>query len=240
MAFLALATMPVMAQDKPSPQSSSKGFYLTAGAGGGWAGSPTVNHSTSGTVGTGIPYTSSSSWNLNLGAGASVDAGIGYDFGNSIRGEITYVYNGYSIGDTSHSGTVSAAGMTFPQTGTLTGTGNLTTNSIMFSGYYDLKNKSKFTPYVGGGLGWTSVSHPALPATATVGGTTISGTVNHGSASALGYIAKAGVTYSLSKPVDLFAEGIYQGNTGVTLSEASLGALNTFAVRGGFRYRFAK
>ncbi len=220
--------------------SDGKGAYITAGVGGGWAGSPSVNHSTSGTTGLGIPYSSSSSWNVNLGGGVAVDAGLGYDFGNNFRGEVTYVLNNFALGSTTHGGTVSAAGMSFPSTGTLSASGNLTTNSVMFAGYYDFKSKSRFTPYIGGGLGWTSVSHPTVPTTATVGGTTASGTVEHGSASALGYIAKAGISYAVSKPADLFAEGIYQGNTSTTLSEATLGAINTFSVRAGFRYRFAK
>jgi opacity protein-like surface antigen len=79
-----------------------------------------------------------------------------------------------------------------------------------------------------------------MPASLTLNGVggSYATTVEGGSASAFGYMAKVGVSYAVAKPADVFVEGIYQGNTGVTLSEVNFGALNSFSARAGVRYRF--
>ena len=231
---------PAMAQDVASPRVNSKGAYVTAGVGGGWSSSPSANDTVSGTV-LGIPYAGSASGSASLGGGVAADAGIGYDFGNSIRAEVSYVLGRYAIGSSSYAGSISAAGRTFPLNGTISASGNLATNSAMVSGYYDLKSTSRFTPYVGAGIGYTSVSIPSMPASATVNSTTLNNRSLHGgSGSALGYQAKLGVSYAVSRPADLFAEVIYQGNTGVTINDVAFGALNAFSVRAGARLRFAR
>lgn len=242
-ALLAIAGMaaiaaPVHAQEDTSLRANSKGAYVTAGVGGGWSSSPSANYTESGTV-LGVPYSGTGSGTTSLGGGVAVDAGIGYDFGNSIRGEVTYVLGSYALGDTSFSGNIRAAGQNFPFNGNIASSGNVSTNSVMFSGYYDFKTKSKFTPYVGAGIGWTGVSIPSMPASARVNGVNLNNlTIDGGSASAFGYQAKIGVSYAVSKPADVFAEAIYQGNTGVTINEVSFGALNAFSARAGVRYRF--
>ena len=244
-ALLAIAVMtalaaPAHAQEAASHRANSKGAYVTAGVGGGWSSSPSANGTESGTV-LGIPYSGTASGTASLGGGVAVDAGIGYDFGNSIRGEVTYVLRSYAVGDSSLSGSVRAIGMNFPFNGNTSASGNLSTNSVMFSGYYDFKSKSKFTPYVGAGIGYTSVSIPTMPFSATVNGIARNNlTVDGGSGSAFGYQAKLGVSYAVSKPADVFAEAIYQGSTGVTISEISYGALNAFSVRAGARFRFGR
>lgn len=229
---------PAHAQEAASPRSNSKGAYVTAGVGGGWSSSPSFNSTGSGTV-LGVPYSAAASGTQSLGGGVAVDAGIGYDFGNSIRGEVTYVLGSYAIGATSFSGNVRAAVLTVPFNGNIAASGNVSTNSVMFSGYYDFKSKSKFTPYVGAGIGYTSVSIPTMSASATVNGVVANNiSVDGGSASAFGYQAKLGVSYAVSKPADVFAEAIYQGSTGVTINGDSTGALNAFSVRAGARFRF--
>lgn len=242
-ALLAIAGMaaiaaPVHAQEDTSLRANSKGAYVTAGVGGGWSSSPSANYTESGTV-LGVPYSGTASGTTSLGGGVAVDAGIGYDFGNSIRGEVTYVLGSYALGDTSFSGNIRAAGQNFPFNGNIASSGNVSTNSVMFSGYYDFKTKSKFTPYVGAGIGWTGVSIPSMPASARVNGVNLNNlTIDGGSGSAFGYQAKIGVSYAVSKPADVFAEAIYQGNTEVTINEVSFGALNAFSARAGVRYRF--
>ena len=186
----------------------------------------------------GFPYSGSGTGPASLGGGVAVDAGFGYDFGNSIRGELTYVLGSYAMGTGPFSGNVRVAGQNFASNGTLSGTGNVTTNSVMVSGYYDFKSKSRFTPYVGVGIGYTSVSFPTLIASASVGGTTQNATEAAGGGSAFGYQAKVGISYAVSKPADVFAEAIYQGNTAFSINEDSYGALNAFSLRAGARYRF--
>ena len=242
-ALLAIAGLvaiaaPVHAQEDTSLRANSKGAYVTAGVGGGWASSPSANYTESGTA-LGTPYTTTGSGSTSLGGGVAVDAGVGYDFGNSIRGEVTYVLGSYGLGSTSFSGNANFSGGSAPFNGSISASGNVSTNSVMFSGYYDFKSKSKFTPYVGAGIGWTGVSIPSMPASATVNGVTVNNlTIDGGSGSAFGYQAKIGVSYAVSKPADIFAEAIYQGNTGVTINEVSFGALNAISARAGVRYRF--
>jgi opacity protein-like surface antigen len=237
-AGLASLAAPALAQDNTSPRANSKGAYVTAGVGGGWSSSPSLNYTESGRIG-GTAYTGTGSGTSSLGGGVAVDAGLGYDFGNSIRGEVTYVLGSYAVGNTAYSGNLSAGGTTYYGNGNIAASGNVSTNSVMFSGYYDFKSKSKFTPYVGGGIGYTSVSIPTMPASVTVNGSTYNNlTVDGGSASAFGYQAKLGVSYAVSKPADIFGEVIYQGNTGVTINEVSYGPLNAFSVRAGARLRF--
>ena len=244
-ALLAIAGMtasvaPAFAQQEASLRANTKGAYVTAGVGGGWSSSPSANDTVSGTV-LGIPYSGSASGTASLGGGVAVDAGIGYDFGNSIRAEVSYVLGSYAVSNSSYTGSVSVAGRTLPLNGTISASGNITTNSAMFSGYYDFKTKSKFTPYVGAGLGYTNVSIPTMPASATVNTITLNNrTVNGGSGSAFGYQAKLGVSYAISQPADIFAEAIYQGSTGVTINEVGFGALNAFSIRAGARLRFGR
>ena len=237
-AGLASFAAPALAQDESFPRASVKGVYVTAGAGGGWSSSPSANYTESGTA-IGVPYSGTASGSSNLGGGVAIDAGLGYDFGNSTRAELTYVLGSYAVGNTSYAGNVNAAGLNFPFNGTISAAGNVSTNSIMLSGYYDFKNKSKLTPYLGAGVGYTSVSIPTMPASATVNGTTVNNlTIDGGSGNAFGYQAKIGVSYSVSRPADIFAEAIYQGNTGVKINEVTYGPLNTFSLRAGARIRF--
>jgi len=244
-ALLAIAGMaaiaaPVHAQEDTSLRANSKGAYVTAGVGGGWSSSPSANYTDSGTI-LGVRYALTGNSTSSLGGGVAADAGIGYDFGNNIRGEVTYVLGSYSLGSTSFSGNIRAVdfGVNFPFNGSIGASGNVSTNSVMFSSYYDFKSKSKFTPYVGAGIGWTGVSIPSMPGSITVNGNTFNNlTFDGGSASAFGYQAKIGVSYVVSKPADVFAEAIYQGSTGVTINEVSVDALNAFSARAGVRYRF--
>ncbi len=243
---------PAFAQDDSTPKNATKGAYVTAGVGGSWGSSPSTSYNGSGSEtlgGTRYNYNQSETGTQNLGGGVAADAGLGYDFGNSIRAELTYVLNNYAIGSTTVNGNFAwnGGGSTgnLPYSISGSAAGNINTNSVFLSGYYDIKSKSsksKWTPYVGGGLGWTSVTVPTVPYSATlnINGNSLAytGTSSGGSASAFGYMAKLGVAYALSKPADLFIEGVYQGNTSVTINSVSFGALNSFSARAGVRFRF--
>ena len=248
-ALLAIAGLtafgePAFAQEKSAPKDTTKGFYVTAGVGGGWSSSPSASYTESGSI-LGVNYRGSLNGTQSLGGGVAAEAGIGYDFGNNIRGEVTYVLNNFAVGSTSASGNIALSGAAtgnIPINATVDASGNVITNSVFVSGYYDIPTKSKFTPYFGAGLGWTSVSIPSMPYSArvTVDGASANATGNTdgGSASAFGYLAKIGVSYAVAKPADIYVEGIYQGNTGVTITNIDFGALNTFSARAGVRYRF--
>jgi len=248
-ALLAIAGLtafgePAFAQEKSAPKDTTKGFYVTAGVGGGWSSSPSASYTESGSI-LGVNYRGSLNGTQSLGGGVAAEAGIGYDFGNNIRGEVTYVLNTFAVGSHSASGNLALSGAVtgnIPINTTVDPSGNVSTNSVFVSGYYDIPTKSKFTPYFGAGLGWTSVNVPSMPfsARATAAGVTtnVTGNTDSGSASAFGYLAKIGVSYAVAKPADIYVEGIYQGNTAVNITNVDVGALNTFSARAGVRYRF--
>lgn len=249
-ALLAIAGMaaiaaPAFAQDNPAPQDKTKGVYVTAGAGGSWASNAntTYNNPTFSEGGTVYGSQGTLKGDIPLGGGVAVEAGIGYDFGNSIRSELTYLYNNGSISASTLTLDATSGGTRYTGTLNPNTSGTFSTNSVMLSGYYDIQTKSKFTPYVGAGIGYTSVTLPAqnrVTGTYTVNGESGNGWIDYGggSGSAFGYQAKIGVSYSVSKPADVYVEGTYQGNTGTTINNLNLSALNLFGVRAGLRYRF--
>ena len=76
-----------------------------------------------------------------LKAGYGINASAGYNF-DPIRVEFEF---GYKKSDVNK---FTSAGITSPSNGS-----NITIMSYMVDAYYDLKNSSKFTPFVGVGLG---------------------------------------------------------------------------------------
>lgn len=247
-AVAALATFvvasPVSAQDEESaPKDTTKGAYVSVGVGGNWASNPSWSYADNGTL-YGLAYTENNNGTVGLGGGISVSPAIGYDFGNSVRAELSYTYNAASIGQSTANASGTWGGFSYSGSGNLATTGTVSTNSVLASAYYDIPTKSKFTPYVGGGIGWTGVSVPAqnVSFTGTINGETVTipSEGQGGSASAFGYQAKVGVSYLAAEQADVFVEGVYQGNTSVTIGKSSYGSINNFGVRAGLRYRFGK
>ena len=160
----------LFAQDLPH-NSSGKGFYATLGIGAGWAQDSNTGYAESTTIGN-KQYTGSTQGSFDLGAGLGVEAGVGYDFGNNMRGELTYLYSNFSAAGKSYAGVVQNGGSNYNASGSVLGSGTLNTNSVMLSGYYDFKSKSKFTPYLGGGIGYTAVAIPSFATNPIINGTT--------------------------------------------------------------------
>ena len=194
-----------------------KGFYATAGLGGAWPQNVTGNTTILG-VGVNGSY--------GLGGGFSGEIGAGYDFG-PVRTELTYAYTGASLN------TITASALGTSLTSSISN-GSVSTNSVLVSAYVDIPTKSKFTPYIGGGLGYTNVGWGAYSASAL--GITL--TQQAGSQGVLGYQAKLGVTYQASAKADVFVEGTYQGSSGFSVDTVNYDSLSAFGARVGARYRF--
>lgn len=80
-------------------------------------------------------------------SGLKLEAGIGYDFGKS-RIEVTY------DNSKSEMNTLDLSSLGFDDLSDIRlNGGERSTKSIMVSGFYDIDTDSKFTPYIGGGLG---------------------------------------------------------------------------------------
>ena len=225
---------PGWAENQKKPEASRKGAYITVGAGGGWAGSPSASEELSRVI-DGNDVFVSTSGTVGLGGGVGFEGGIGYDFDNKIRVEATYVRGNYLVKNTVFSGSVSINGVSTGLNGVENPLGSLSTNSVLVSGYYDFQSKSRFTPYAGIGIGYTSVNLPTMQSTAVINGVAFNGsTVTGANASAFGYQVKIGLSYRASNPADIFAEAIYQGNTGVYLDSLTYGnvsPLSTIALR---------
>lgn len=197
------------------------------------------------TIGLGATFPQNLSWdagsvtgNAAQGTSFATELGAGYDFGNNIRAELTYGYANQPVNQITASGNVGGT--------SLTGSAPLATtynaSTFLLSGYYDIPTKSRFVPYVGGGIG---IGIDTLTAqSAILNGTTFA--INSGTGTTFAYQAKIGVSYFVDKKTDLFLEGVYQGNTGYSTTASAgnlsttlnLGSNSDFGFRAGARFRF--
>jgi opacity protein-like surface antigen len=184
------------------------GWYLTVGAGAAWPSELGFR-------------TRSLDDNLNgdlqFGGGFSIDGGLGYDFG-AIRTELTYGYTRASLNEVSVSGFNPGA------------SGIINKNDIFASAYWDIIPTGRWTPYIGGGLGYTNLSTPRFSA-----GDFRTGSNNRG---LFGWQAKVGVSYAASYNVDVYAEGTYSGAEGFSTGNVRYDSYNDFGAKLGLRYRF--
>ena len=243
-----VAKTPEASKNNSSVPKSKAGWYVTAGAGASWESSITDSR-TSSTYSSrqGREIFQERNGDVGHGDGFAVEAGVGYDFGNKLRAELTYLHDTSSLGSQQYSGSISYAGGGDIFSGQADVSGRINRNSILASLYYDIPTKTRWVPYVGAGLGYTNVSTSDLvynynvalgSGRRAIGASTVPG----GSGSAFGYQAKIGLSYLASRSTDLFVEGNYFGNTSVDLGNGgtTFGSFNSFGVKAGFRYRFGK
>jgi opacity protein-like surface antigen len=230
------AAAPEIAQTYPVPvvkeEYSAKGWYLTIGAGAQTPSDQTVN-STSPVINpflTPLLYNfgNNNSTKLDLGGGFSGDVGIGYDFG-ALRTEFTY---GYSRASLNSVGAANPIGLgvfgIVPFTNNVSGIINK--NDVLLSLYYDFENNSRWTPYIGGGIGYSNLSTPSFSLNGIP-----TNSVNKG---LFGWQAKAGVSYAINYNSDIYLEGVYQGTGGYSTENVSFDSFNSWGGKIGFRYRF--
>ena len=136
--------------------------------------------------------------------------GIGYDFENTIRTDITYSRSkhdwelfGFENGDAEIS-------------------------NISFNIYKDFElDNSKFTPYVGAGIGSFTMDLRADAA------------FLDSSDSSISYQFKVGSSYSVSKKAKLFLEGTYLKASELTFEELNVTSNpDAMTYKAGFRYTF--
>ena len=149
--------------------------------------------------------------------GWSADFALGYEFNKNIRGELSYAFN--MLKDNSQSSDANGG------TGYL-GVGMIDTHSLFASLYYDFPNKSKFTPYFGGGIGTTLIDVDS------------SNLDRKPSDLTFGYQGKLGLSYEMMESTDLFLEGIYQTTKSFKLSSYVSDPIDIYSTRLGLRYKF--
>jgi len=192
---------------------SVNGWYLTVGAGAAWP--TTMGFRTSDVFPGDEP-----SGDFSFGGGFSIDGGIGYDFG-ALRAELTYGYTRASLNEVN----INNSDYNF------SGSGIINKNDVMGSLYWDIDTNSRFTPYLGGGIGYTNLSTPSV---------TIDGyRTDSASRGLFGWQAKVGVSYIMSYNTDVYVEGTYSGASGFYNGDVHYNSYNDFGAKLGFRYRFA-
>ena len=148
----------------------------------------------------------------NIDGDFSGEIGLGYRFNNKVRGEVSYsVTSGENTDRRLERGSEEGWDA-----------GWFETTSVLTSLYYDLTNKSKFTPYVGAGLGTTNIQTDQ----------------SDGDQLRFGYQGKLGISYDISNSFDLFAEGVYQSTSTSNLSGNTVDGISSFSTRLGTRYKF--
>lgn len=197
------------------------------------------------TVGLGATFPQNINWDASSVTGSAAqgtsfvtELGVGYDFGNNIRAEFTYGYANQPVNQITASG--SLYGTNISGSAPLATTYNAST--FLLSGYYDFPTKSRFVPYVGGGIG---IGIDTLSAqSAVLNGTNFA--IQSSTGTTFAYQAKLGVSYFVDKKTDLFVEGVYQGNTGFATTATAgnlsttlnLGSNSDLGFRAGARFRF--
>ncbi len=144
----------------------------------------------------------------------SGELGVGYEFTENLKGEISYSAN-ILRDNTTYGG------------GSYLGSDWVDNHSVFFNAYYDFSNNSKFTPYLGIGVG------PSLIDTDQV-----FGCCNKNSEITFGYQGKLGVSYEAFEATDLFLEGVYQSTKAFKIRSFQVDPMEMFSTRLGLRYSF--
>ncbi len=193
------------------------GFYATLGIGATWP------NDVNGRVRR--PNQPNRSIELETEAGFALDAGIGYDFG-PVRTELTYVYNRIGVDNIRRNSNWDS---------TRTNGGNQ--NGIMASAYWDINTGTRWTPYIGGGIGWINQSMGNNSMVRVNTGNRIN--TGSGNADLFGWQAKAGVAYGVNWNTDIYGEIVYQGAESFNAGRTSYdGFDNNWGFKVGARYRF--
>lgn len=218
---------PVVLSQKPAelpapvtPANQLKGFYLTGALGGNWPQQVNVEELTNN-------FGESYGFKDFSYSGVSGEVGIGYDFG-SLRAELTYAYDGSSLKNyTDLEGSFDY----------INGGGGISKNTIIASGYWDIDTKSRFIPYLGGGVGYSNLRvgqsedllffYPEYRA------------------NSFAYQAKAGLSYLVNRRSEAFVEAVYRGMAGFNVNPVEgltyrYGNYNSWGFQLGARVRFGQ
>jgi len=195
---------------------SVNGWYLTVGAGAIWPGD--MNYWANRAP---LAATSQPRGVIQQNGGFSIDGGIGYDFG-AIRTELTYGYSAPSV-ESIVSRDLSRS---------FSAGGKVNKNDIMLSAYWDVLPFSRFTPYIGGGIGYSNLSTPSFNV-----GNYHTGGHNKG---LFGWQAKAGISYALAYNWDVYGEATFSGTGNPHFESVNFSSYKDIGAKLGFRYRFAQ
>ena len=132
------------------------------------------------------------------------EVGLGYRLNSNLRTEVSYVANTNDVNNSSDMTETEAT-------------------SFLISAYYDFSNDSKWTPYIGAGIGSVTLDTDA----STDKDDTVS--------TAQG---KLGVTYDVGKKTDVFGEIVRQGYGKSNIKNTDLDEFGSWKYQLGMRYFF--
>ena len=132
------------------------------------------------------------------------EVGLGYRFNSNLRTEVSYVANTNDVNDSSEMTETEATW-------------------FLISAYYDFSNDSKWTPYIGAGIGSVTLDTDA----STDKDDTVS--------TAQG---KLGVTYDAGEKTDVFGEIVRQGYGESNIKNTDLDEFGSWKYQLGMRYFF--
>ena len=166
---------------------------------------------------------------IDINSGYSAELGVGYNFGNDIRTEITYSESwGSDVERDTYSNGRTVNADVYGQRVWIK------TKSILATIYKDFSLGSKFTPYIGAGIGSANVD--------VDGGLYFAPKGVDVDKSSFIYQLKLGGSYSVSKKADIFTELIYRGindlDFGYPNTHSQAKNLSTTNVHAGIRYKF--
>ena len=150
--------------------------------------------------------------------GLKYSAGIGYDFGK-FRAELNYRKD--ALDPSKFSTTVSGTKTAYSVKGDVNAT------TIATNIFYDFENDSKFTPYVGAGVGATKVELDPF---------VIDGDDADVDDMQTSYNINLGISYEMSQSSDVFIQADYLTVSDMKLGDSEMDDIKTYAVSAGIRY----
>lgn len=162
--------------------------------------------------------------------------GVGYVWGPSFRTDFTVDI--HSISQAEYNGTQGYAAGTL----TVQDKTSFMSTILLINGYYDIRTGTPFTPYIGGGLGFT-VNALSRDIAVTDAGTNITASGSTTDVKFAG-AAMVGVNWELSTftSIDVGYRYLYIGGSGTNVtvngvnSSVDIGGLSEHEIRAGFRF----
>ena len=222
------------------------GLYATAAVGDSWE-NDIINNRKDETVSPSLgPITYERESVKSLGGAGTAEAGLGYNFGNNLRAELTYLFKAKSAGSETTTGTVFYSGGSLTFNGETKVSGKINKHAVLANLFYDVPTKSRWVPFIGAGLGLARVTSTDMLYNYDVvysNGNRVIGsrTEPGGNGNALAYQAKLGINFLISKKTAVFLTGNYFHINRINLGGGTIyEGFNIFGAKAGFLYRFAK
>ena len=203
-----------------SLSAAEKKFYLTGSGGVGWLKDQDVNIDSAYQSDFGTKVIDEFNSDLYF------EVGVGYDFGK-IRIEGTF-----SQGDNDLTKATTVDRDTFTEWTE----GTITNKAWNLGFYYDFKSYKKFTPYIGGGIGNTTLN--IIDVVEKWNDETSPTTGPFETYTRTSYFGKFGVTYKMNRSSDLFLEGTYRTIGDIKKDVGTYPSPQTYGLNMGLRYRY--